>query len=213
MKKFFLAAIFLGLMFGTVGAANAKDHAAVDSQKKMLIYNGYAGESVTKSVSPWKKILSTTIDAEDCDDKAFLVSVSGVTGIFSQNLNVATSTDLRLVVDAARIQVAVKIDGKWATPGPVTFDSAMHYNEQSSVPGFINIDMSGQTAAHSFNFYQVGVADTDDDDHTVEVFARVSLDATALSLSGLDSTQVTAVVGSRTLIVETAYVDTDENSD
>ena len=210
MKRFFLAAIFLGLTFGAVGAAKAADRAAVDSEKKLLIYNGYAGDTVSKNVSGWKKIMSTVIDASNCDNKAFLVNVSAVTGLFSQNLNVASSTDLRLVVDAARIQMAVKIDGKWATPGPITFDSAMHYNEQSSYPGFINIDMSAQTAAHSFNFYQIGVADTDNDDHTVEVFARVSLDATALSNSGLDTTQVTAVVGSRTLIVETAKVDLDE---
>lgn len=213
MKKFFLAALFLGLVFSTAGAAYADDHAAVNSAKKVLIYNGYANDTLVKNVGPWKKILSTTIDAEDCDSKAFLVNVSAVTGIFSHNINVASSTDLRLVVDAARIQVAVRIDGKWATPGPVTFDSALHYNEQSSTPGFINIDLSGQTAAHSFNFYQIGVADTDDDDHKVEVFARVSLDATALSNSGIDTTDVAAFIGARTLTVETAWVDTDENRD
>jgi hypothetical protein len=34
MKKFFLAAIFLGLVFSTAGAAYADDHAAVNSEKK-----------------------------------------------------------------------------------------------------------------------------------------------------------------------------------
>jgi hypothetical protein len=211
MKKLFLSAIFLGLVFSTAVAANAGDHAAVASKKNALIYNGYGGDQLTQGVSVWKKILSTVIDAKDGDSRALLINVSAVTGIFTANTNVEVAQDLRAVLDSARIQVAVKVDGKWAKPGLVTFDSLLRMNIDSNTPNFVNLDLTEQTAAHSFSFYQVGIAPTQDNDHTVEVFARISIDAQTFSNSGINMTEATAFIGPRTLTVTTAKVDLDEN--
>jgi hypothetical protein len=210
MKKIFLLAVFLGLVLNTAVAANADDHAAVNARKNMLIYSGSGGDQIVKSVSVWKKILSTTIDAEGSDDQALLISVSAVTGIFTSNTNIENPNDLRVVTDSAAIQVAVKVDGKWATPGLVTFDSLMRFNIDTNSASFASEDLSAQTTAHSFNFYKVGLADTDGDDHKVEVFARISVDANALTNSGVNLTDMSAFIGPRTLTVETAQVDDDE---
>jgi len=210
MKKFFLMAIFLGLLFSTAIAANADDHAAVNAKKNMLIYSGSGGDQIVKSVSVWKKILSTTIDADGDSDQALLISVSAVTGIFTSNVNIENPNDLRAVTDSASIQVAVKVDGKWATPGLVTFDSLMRFNIDTNTAGFVSEDLSAQTTAHSFNFYKVGITPTDDDDHRVEVFARITVNANALTNSGINLTDVSAFIGPRTLTVETAQVDDDE---
>ena len=126
------------------------------------------------------------------------------------NTNIENPNDLRVVTDSARIQVAVKVDGKWATPGLVTFDSIMRFNIDTNSASFVSVDLSAQTQAHSFNFYKVGLADTDGDDHKVEVFARINVDANALTNSGINTTDVSAFIGPRTLTVETAQVDDDE---
>jgi hypothetical protein len=221
MNKLVLIALSLVLFFGIApGVANAKNRAAVNKSDQVKIVNALEVDAAGKLLvdkddirTRWQDILPPTlIDAEDGKDKAFLIDVSAVTGIFTANVSIYNNNTVGAVFDKARLQVRVLVDGVEATPGPVTFDALLRFHFAAGSTAFINVDLSARLAAHAFNFYKVGIKDTPGDDHIIRVQARVCLDADTFSRSGLVITDVATIIGKRTVTVETATIDLDEDA-
>ena len=213
MRKLGVCVVTLAFMMCLVtSVAHASKGAAVTYSKEIELNNDLDTNLVPENDvhSKWQDIdLTTTIDAEEGRSNVLIIHVSMVTGVFSVNLNLQPPNNLSAVLDAARIQVRVLVDGKPATPGPITFDSLIHFNLNATSATFLEADLSGSLAAHSFTFFVAGPSG--DDDHTVKVQARLAVDADVFASSGLTFTDALAVIGKRTLVVQKDRLDVDEH--
>jgi len=235
MKKLLMAAVAAGFLFsvgaGVANAQNSGNTASVDASAYSIVANAFAITSGAPCVTEGTvaacvlggfepepaactscTIMSTTIRGDSAHHNALIITVSAVTGIFTANLNALDYHNIRAVLDAARVKLTVKVDGHDAIPGPVTFDSMLHFDLNAGTPTFINLDLSNEMSAHAFTFIYVLPNDPNVwSDHTVEVDGWVTAYADVLASSGLALTDVKAILGKRTLTVEKWQLENTHN--
>jgi hypothetical protein len=228
MKNLILAAVAAGCFFSVAGGvAKANDNgAAVDASAYSIITNvfsitsgaecasvGTAADCTVAAFTPDRTcnsctILETTINGDSGPHNVLIITVSAVTGIFTANLNALDYHNFQAVFDAAHINMKVKVDGRDAVPGPVIFDSMMHFDLNAGTPTFLNLDLSQEMGARSFTFFYFLPNDPNIwSSHKVEVDAWVKVDADVFTAHGFALTDMAAIIGKRTLTVTKSYLD------
>jgi hypothetical protein len=232
MKKHILAALTAGFLFSVAGGvAKANDDgSAVNASAYSIISNVFAvnsgalclssGTAADCSVAATAPdpacssctVLETYITGDSGPHNVLIITVSAVTGIFTANLSALDYHNIQAVLDAAHINMTVKVDGIDAIPGPVIFDSMIHFDLNAGTPTFLNLDLTNEMGARSYTFFYFLPSDPNVwHGHKVEVDAWVKADADVLSAHGFALTDITAILGKRTLVVQKSYLDYSHN--
>ncbi len=188
------------ICLGATAVVNAQKQSAVASGTKQIILSQSTPGATT---TPWVTVLKTTYDTSGSGG-AIVVGTSAVTSLFSADVRAISQA---ILIDNTGIQGRVLIDctgncqgtapaAKIADPGVITLDQAYHYIQVISADTF-NVAIDQTAAAHSFNFFRVGLSP---DVHTIQFQVRFQVDTSALP-AGLTLDSVMAGVGSRTLVI------------
>jgi len=227
MKKHILAALAAGFLFsvaGGVAKAQNDNGSAVDASDYILLDNvivtnsgapclskGTAADCMDAAVAPdpatATPVLETWINGDHGSHNILIITVSADVGLFTANLNAIDYHNFQAVLDAAHIHMVVKVDGHDAIPGSIILDSMVHFDVNAGTPTFLNLDLTGELGARSFTFFYVVPNDANIwSGHKVEVDAWPTVDVDVFSAHGFLVSDVLAILGKRTLVVQKSYI-------
>lgn len=165
--------------------------------QELAVVTGLTGAA---SDSGFLTVLSTTIRTEACTNRLYS-NVSAFTSMATLDASVAAGGS-SITTEVGSVEVRVLVDGVLALPGSVQFDTVVHVFSSTLGEEEFYVMVEQQGEANSFDFV---TRDVLPGSHTVEVQARAL--AVAASI-GASASEVVAIIGDRTLVVQPGRVAT-----